>query len=60
MDTVDVANHLTKVLKEICPGIQHDYPLSFIEYTFSRELDLIVDEVVANDNRQGSLFEESS
>jgi len=54
VDTQDVANHLTNVIKEICPGIQHDYPLSFIEYTIGKELELIIDEVsaVANDNMQ--------
>ena len=58
MDTQDVANHLTNVLREICPGIQHDYPLAFIEYTIGRELDKIIDEAEAsNDNRQASLFE---
>lgn len=58
MDTQDVANHLTNVIKEICPGIQHDYPLSFIEYTIGKELELIIDEVsaVANDNRQRELI----
>ena len=44
MDTYEVANHLTNVLREICPGIQYDYPLCFIEYTLGQELEKIVDE----------------
>lgn len=54
MDTQDVANHLTNVIKDICPGIQHDYPLSFIEYTIGKELELIIDEIstAVNDNMQ--------
>jgi len=54
VDTQDVANHLTNVIKDICPGIQHDYPLSFIEYTIGKELELIIDEIstAVNDNMQ--------
>ena len=53
MDTHDVANHLTNVLREVCPGIQHDYPLVFIEYTLCRELEAIIEEAGnnANDNQ---------
>lgn len=57
MDTRDVANHLTNVIRETCPGIQHDYSLSYIEYTLTRELDSIIEEVgVSNDNGQKDLF----
>ena len=57
MDTQDVANHLTNVLREVCPRIQHDYPLVFIEYTLCRELEIIIEEARrgANDN-QPDLF----
>lgn len=57
MDTRDVANHLTNVIRETCPGIQHDYSLSYLEYTLTRELDTIIEEVgVSNDNGQKDLF----
>ena len=53
MDTQDVANHLTNVLKDVCPGIEHDYPLVFIEYTLCKELDLIIGQArdSVNDNQ---------
>ncbi len=59
MDTQDVANHLTNVLKDVCPGIEHDYPLVFIEYTLCKELDLIIGQAreSVNDNQEG-LFSE--
>lgn len=57
MDTRDVANHLTNVIRETCPGIQHDYSLSYIEYRLTRELDTIIEEVgVSNYNGQKDLF----
>lgn len=57
MDTRDIANHLTNIIRETCPGIQHDYSLSYIEYMLTRELDVIVEEFVANDNLQSTLLE---
>lgn len=57
MDTRDVANHLTNIIRETCPGIQYDYSLSFLEYTLTRELDMIALEFIANDNTQGELLE---
>ncbi len=56
MDTRDVANHLTNVIRETCPGIQHDYSLSYLEYTLTRELDIIAEECVLSDNGQVDLF----
>ena len=57
MDTRDVANHLTNVIRETCPGIQHDYSLSYIEYMLTRELDIIAQEFVSNDNLQSTGLE---
>ena len=57
MDTRDVANYLTNAIREACPGIQHDYSLSYIEYMLTRELDVIVEEFVSNDNLQSTFLE---
>jgi len=57
MDTRDVANYLTNVIREACPGIQHDYSLSYIEYMLTRELDVIIEEFVVNDNLQSTILE---
>lgn len=57
MNSKEVAQHLTLKIREICPGIQHDYSMSFVEYMLCRELDALTQDYGANDNNQPTLFQ---